>query len=230
MDCSGNEFPFSRGVSFYEVGPDGLIRSARDCVEPALKPGASALYVRAMSTCACSAWGLDPAQARASSVSRRQRGARRAPVAPGRAGMHACAAPGRACRPWSVPATGWPPAQALKLLTPLVRKLGPAANPGNLNKVSKVAVGLGLFYAAYLYVIMIAQWPPGPPGIATPPRVFVELFNESINFFYLNIFASWAGLPGLSSHAVRLRASALRHRAAGSAQVVAMKHSSWTRT
>ena len=45
VDCSGNEFPFSRGVSFYEVGSDGLIRSARDCVEPALKPGASALYV-----------------------------------------------------------------------------------------------------------------------------------------------------------------------------------------
>ena len=55
----------------------------------------------------------------------------------------------------------------------------------------------------YLYVIMLAQWPPGPPGIATPFRVFEELFNESINFFYINIFLNWAGLPGLTSHAVR---------------------------
>ena len=55
----------------------------------------------------------------------------------------------------------------------------------------------------YLYIIMIAQWPPGPPGISTPPRVFEELFNESINFFYINIFFNWAGLPGLTSHAVR---------------------------
>ena len=55
----------------------------------------------------------------------------------------------------------------------------------------------------YLYIIMIAQWPPGPPGISTPFRVFEELFNESINFFYINIFFHWAGLPGLTSHAVR---------------------------
>ena len=46
MDLAGNEFPFSRGVSFYEVNDDGKITSARDCVEPALKPGASALQVR----------------------------------------------------------------------------------------------------------------------------------------------------------------------------------------
>lgn len=46
VDCSGHEFPFSRGCSFYEVGSDGLITAARDCVEPALKPGSSALYVR----------------------------------------------------------------------------------------------------------------------------------------------------------------------------------------
>lgn len=68
--------------------------------------------------------------------------------------------------------------QALKALTPVVRKLGPKANPGQLKKISKVALGLGAFYILYLYIIMIAQWPPGPPGIATPPRVFEELFNE----------------------------------------------------
>jgi hypothetical protein len=45
VDLAGNEFPFSRGVSFYEVNAEGKIVSARDCVEPAIKPGASALQV-----------------------------------------------------------------------------------------------------------------------------------------------------------------------------------------
>lgn len=45
VDLAGNEFPFSRGVSFYEVNEEGKIISARDCVEPAIKPGASALQV-----------------------------------------------------------------------------------------------------------------------------------------------------------------------------------------
>ena len=46
VDCNDFEFPFSRGCSFYEVNSQGLITSARDCVEPALKPGSTALYVR----------------------------------------------------------------------------------------------------------------------------------------------------------------------------------------
>ena len=37
--------------------------------------------------------------------------------------------------------------QALKGLTPLVRKLGPKANPGNLKYISKIALGIGAFYA-----------------------------------------------------------------------------------
>jgi hypothetical protein len=37
------EFPFSRGVSFYEVNDRGQIVFARDIVEPAVKPGAAAL-------------------------------------------------------------------------------------------------------------------------------------------------------------------------------------------
>ncbi len=36
-------FPFSRGVSFYEVNARGEIAFARDVVEPSLKPGAAAL-------------------------------------------------------------------------------------------------------------------------------------------------------------------------------------------
>ena len=45
VDLSGNEFPFSRGVSFYELDDSGRIVAARDLVEPAIKPGSSALLV-----------------------------------------------------------------------------------------------------------------------------------------------------------------------------------------
>ena len=45
VDLNGNEFPFSRGVSFYEVDASGKIVAARDLVEPAVKPGSSALLV-----------------------------------------------------------------------------------------------------------------------------------------------------------------------------------------
>lgn len=41
----GIEFPFSRGVSFYEVDSEGRIVFARDIVEPAMKPGGAALKV-----------------------------------------------------------------------------------------------------------------------------------------------------------------------------------------
>jgi len=37
------EFPFSRGVSFYEINEKGQIVFARDIVEPTFKPGAAAL-------------------------------------------------------------------------------------------------------------------------------------------------------------------------------------------
>ena len=46
VEVDGNEFPFSRGASFYEVNEDGQIVYGRDLVEPALKPGSSALLVR----------------------------------------------------------------------------------------------------------------------------------------------------------------------------------------
>jgi hypothetical protein len=46
VELDGNEFPFSRGVSFYEVNEQGQIIFARDIVEPTIKPGAAALQVR----------------------------------------------------------------------------------------------------------------------------------------------------------------------------------------
>lgn len=46
LELNGVEFPYSRGVSFYEVDDDGKITSARDIPEPTIKPGDSAIYVR----------------------------------------------------------------------------------------------------------------------------------------------------------------------------------------
>ena len=45
VEVDGHEFPFSRGASFYEVSSRGQILYGRDLVEPALKPGSSALLV-----------------------------------------------------------------------------------------------------------------------------------------------------------------------------------------
>lgn len=45
VEIDGYEFPFSRGASFYELNPEGQIVYGRDLVEPALKPGSSALLV-----------------------------------------------------------------------------------------------------------------------------------------------------------------------------------------
>lgn len=45
VEVDGNEFPFSRGASFYELNSEGQIVYARDLVEPAFKPGSSALLV-----------------------------------------------------------------------------------------------------------------------------------------------------------------------------------------
>ena len=45
LELNGEEFPFSRGLSFYELNNDGKIISARDIPEPTFKPGDAAFYV-----------------------------------------------------------------------------------------------------------------------------------------------------------------------------------------
>lgn len=47
LELNGEEFPFSRGLSFYELNEDGKIISARDIPEPTFKPGDAAFYVNA---------------------------------------------------------------------------------------------------------------------------------------------------------------------------------------
>lgn len=130
VDLAGNEFPFSRGVSFYEVNDDGKIISARDCVEPPLKPGASAL-------------------------------------------------------------------QGLRVMTPIVRKLGSKANPAILKTIPVKSYLLWAFYAAYASYVFLGTAAPGEPIYRTPPETWTWILNDSINFFYVNIFAKFVGLPSI---------------------------------
>jgi hypothetical protein len=56
VEVNGHEFPFSRGASFYELNSQGKILYGRDLVEPALKPGSSALLVSSIASPCASIW------------------------------------------------------------------------------------------------------------------------------------------------------------------------------
>lgn len=56
----------------------------------------------------------------------------------------------------------------------------------------------------YLWCIFLSKAAPGAPGITPPPGTFLELYHESINYFYINIFLNWAHLPGIPTNAVSL--------------------------
>ena len=45
VELNGITFPNGRGVSFYRFSPDGKLMYARDCVEPAIKPGKTAFAI-----------------------------------------------------------------------------------------------------------------------------------------------------------------------------------------
>jgi hypothetical protein len=67
---------------------------------------------------------------------------------------------------------------------PLIRSLGPAADPANL-KPAMNAAALWAGYAAYLGVVMLSPLPPGPPAYATPAPVLAEALDESVNIFWI---------------------------------------------
>ncbi|GBF87696.1 polyketide cyclase [Raphidocelis subcapitata] len=75
--------------------------------------------------------------------------------------------------------------QLLGTLTPLIRSLGPAADPSNLGPALNSAALWGV-YAAYLGSVMFSTLPPGPPAWATPGPVLAEAFDESVNIFWIN--------------------------------------------
>ena len=45
VELDGIAFPNGRGVSFYRFSPSGKLTFARDCVEPAIKPGKAAFAI-----------------------------------------------------------------------------------------------------------------------------------------------------------------------------------------
>ncbi|CAL5220468.1 g2491 [Coccomyxa viridis] len=146
VELNGYEFPFSRGASFYEVTEQGQILYGRDLVEPAVKPGSSALL-------------------------------------------------------------------ALKLLTPLIRKLGPNANPGKLKELPVKGGLMWAFFAGYMGFVFFSTVLPGPAIWQTPPEVFKEVFYESVDwlaradFFYINNGLTALGIspiPSTTVHPVSL--------------------------
>lgn len=140
VEVAGNEFPFSRGASFYELNSEGQIVYGRDLVEPALKPGSSALL-------------------------------------------------------------------GLKVLAPLVRKLGPNANPAKLKDVPINSLLIWAFYTGYMSFIFASSSLPGVPVWQTPPEVINEVLLSSINFFYVNSGLTALGLsfiPDIPVHPVTL--------------------------
>eukprot|EP00887_Chlorella_sp_A99_P003407 scaffold7.g3407.t1 len=138
VELEGIQFPFSRGVSFYEVNDRGQIVFARDVVEPSLKPGGAAL-------------------------------------------------------------------RGISFVAPLVRKLGPAADPSALKRLPLAAAGVWAVWAAYLGIVMLSPWPPGAPAWQASPETLQTVLHESFNFFYVNIGLAQLGLnpvPCVAEHPV----------------------------
>ncbi|KAI8473351.1 MAG: hypothetical protein J3K34DRAFT_519018 [Monoraphidium minutum] len=73
----------------------------------------------------------------------------------------------------------------LGTLTPLIRKLGPAADTANLGPAINSAA-LWATYLTYSIGVLASGLPPGPPAWATPGPVLAEVFDESVNIFWIN--------------------------------------------
>ena len=59
-------------------------------------------------------------------------------------------------------------------------------------------------HTAYVSLVMFSTIPPGLPATQTPPDVLQELFNMSLNFFYVNIALAAAGVTFIPSPGVYL--------------------------
>ncbi|KAL4437246.1 hypothetical protein ABPG75_004385 [Micractinium tetrahymenae] len=132
------QFPFSRGVSFYETNNQGQIVFARDIVEPAIKPGGASLG-------------------------------------------------------------------GISVVAPLVRKLGPKADPAILKTLPLASGAMWLFYFSYLGYVMLSTSAPGLPVWQTPPETWQAVLNKSYNYFYINIGLAELGLnpvPCVAEHPV----------------------------
>ena len=84
--------------------------------------------------------------------------------------------------------------QILAAMTPLVRKLGKNADPSNLGRLPIAAAGFWAFYIAYSSYILLGSDAPGLPAWQTSPETLTEVFNLSLNFFYVNIGLNSVGI------------------------------------
>lgn len=89
--------------------------------------------------------------------------------------------------------------QLLGAMAPLVRKLGPNADPSVLKKLPIASAAIWAFYAGYTAFVMLSSDAPGAPAYATPPEVLQEVLYESLNFFYINIGLTQLGLTPVPS-------------------------------
>ncbi|GIL83829.1 hypothetical protein Vretimale_10594 [Volvox reticuliferus] len=87
----------------------------------------------------------------------------------------------------------------LGTLTPVIRRLGPAADLSALKKLPLASAAVWAFYVGYSAHIMLGSSAPGVPVYATPPEVLTEVFYESLNFFYVNIGLSALGISPVPS-------------------------------
>ena len=135
----GTPLPNSRGVSFYEFeAGTGLVLAARDCVEPALKPGGAALaLLRAVL----------PAVRAAGRAERAKKGRRAGATTP------------------PSPSTSRPPF---------------------LAQQTPASAALWAAYALYFASIFFSTSLPGEPIWRTPPSVLQAVWDESLNFFFVN--------------------------------------------
>lgn len=90
--------------------------------------------------------------------------------------------------------------KAISIVAPIIKKLGPAANPALLPSLA-----LWAFYAGYVSVVMLSPWPPGDPAWQTSMDTITTLMHESLNFFYINIGLDQLGMapvPNVAEHPV----------------------------
>lgn len=90
--------------------------------------------------------------------------------------------------------------KAISFIAPVIRKLGPSADPANLPYFLMWG-----FYTSYIGYVMLSTAAPGLPVWQTTPEILQSVFNESLNFFYVNIALNAAGLspvPCIAEHPV----------------------------
>ena len=95
--------------------------------------------------------------------------------------------------------------RGIALVAPLVRKLGPRADPAMLSKLPIASWLMFAGWGVYLIVVLLSRIPPGVPAWETSPQALDTILHESFNFFYVNFAMAKLGInfvPCISEHPV----------------------------